>query len=129
MLSKRIVLVANDTEILDKVILEMSAKYEIEGILSETLADNYKGIPVIAMCKMKELIQQDILLVLSDNINRMKFIRSCLDNNLKLFDQFVPYWLVTECIIDPLRVFEYVGKDKKRFREAMLSLKSHGKIH
>lgn len=128
MFDRKIVLVANNIDILDEVIMEMSARQEIICILSETLTTSYRGIPVWSINRIDDFIRGDILLVLSDNINMLSFSKMCLGKGLELFKSFIPYWLIVDCVIDPLRVFEYVGKDMSRFEKALLNLKSYGEI-
>ncbi|MGN0432259.1 MAG: WcbI family polysaccharide biosynthesis putative acetyltransferase [Lachnospiraceae bacterium] len=126
--AEKVVLLANNDEILTKVYVNLLTKSDIEAIVSETLSGDIFGCPIYHFNWLEKQEITDFLLIIADNKEMLYFVRKLRGMKLELIDNWVPHWLINTNEIDPIILYEFVGKDTIRFEKAMLALKKHGRI-
>lgn len=86
------------------------------------------GVPVYDWEWLLENVTQQYFIIIADNRNMHYFMKKLLQNQLEIVKDWIPYYLITNSEIDPLVLYECVGKDEKRFERAMDNLKSYAPI-
>lgn len=127
---KKIFLMA-DTEhkIAKQVYINISTMHNIQGIISDNPQNTFFKLPVYTLEEVLKNFELDkIMIVICDSIDTLQSIRTVQMLGLKLLKNWIPHWLAGKTEIDPLILYEFVGKNYNRFEQAINEIKTSKKI-
>lgn len=129
MKNKKVILIANDFQIIKQVIIKWQSSREVIGLITEkNMEESQVGLSVYDLSFLDRIDAKDFFYIISDNVNMVYFMKILQAHKLNLIENWVPHWLISGNEINPLKLYELVGKDKARFKKALEDLKKTKKI-
>lgn len=125
---KKIYLLANNMDVLENIALKYAAYCDVLGVITENVNFCSDYFSVYNTNILNKINFNDTKIVIADNDNMVYFIRMLQSQKLQLIKDWIPHWLLEANEIDPLKLYQFVGKDKKRFIDALSELKKIKKI-
>lgn len=120
---EQIIIVSETVEVLEYAYLNIAGNVNVVGIISNSIKENKFNLPVYDMDWLLNQDLENILIVIADNNEMNNVIKKLLSHDLQLIRNWIPYWMYNSCEISPEKMFNLVGGNKDRFKQAILEIK------